>query len=249
MSEQPFPSTAAMLVIGDEILSGRTKERNAGHLAERLDPVGIALREIRVVPDETARIVEAVDYLRDRHTYVFTSGGIGPTHDDITAEAIAKALDRPLIEDPRAVAILEEHYAERQLPFTAARRRMTRMPEGATLIENRVSGAPGFVIENVHVMAGVPSIFEAMLDAVLPTLKLSRPLTIRTIATDFGEGTFGEALARLAADHPNVAIGSYPRHDGTRYSAEIVIRGLDSQDVDVARTAVASMLENLAETD
>ncbi|MCP1199420.1 molybdopterin-binding protein [Notoacmeibacter sp. MSK16QG-6] len=246
MTDQPSQPTAAMIVIGDEILSGRTKDRNAGHLAERLDAVGIALREIRVVPDETSKIVEAVDHLRRLHTYIFTSGGIGPTHDDITADAIARAFERPLIEDPRAIDILEAYYARRELPFTPARRRMTRMPEGAGLIENRVSAAPGFIVDNVHVMAGVPSVFEAMLDAVLPTLKTAQPLTIKTIAADFGEGTFGDALAGVAENHPEVSIGSYPRHDGKRYVAEIVIRGRDQGNVDAAMADVRSMLENLA---
>ncbi|RLQ88038.1 competence/damage-inducible protein A [Notoacmeibacter ruber] len=239
------PPTAAMLVIGDEILSGRTKDRNAGHLAERLDPVGIALREIRVVPDETARIVDAVNALRRSYTYVFTSGGIGPTHDDITAAAIAEAVGQPLIEDDRAIAILEEYYHERNLPFTAARRRMTRMPEGSSLIQNRVSAAPGFVALNIYVMAGIPSVFSAMLDAVLPTLQLSEPLKIETVATGLGEGVFGEALAEIAERYPSMSIGSYPRHDGTHYTAEIVIRGIDAGAVADARADIIAMLDEL----
>ncbi len=245
MSDSSAP-TAAMVIIGDEILSGRTKDRNGGHLAEYLDRAGIALREIRVVPDEADRIVEAVNELRTRYTHLFTSGGIGPTHDDITAEAMATAFDRPLIEDPRAVALLESYYAERKMPFTPARRRMTRMPEGSTLIENRVSAAPGFSIDNVHVMAGIPSVFSAMLDALLPALPMARRLHIEAVETRIGEGLFGEALGEIAKRFPSVSIGSYPRHDGMRYSAEIVIRGADDDTVAKARADIVGMLAHLA---
>ena len=163
--------TAAMLVIGDEILSGRTKDRNIGHLADIMTAVGIDLKEVRVVADEEDEIVAAVNALRGRYDYVFTTGGIGPTHDDITADAIAKAFGVPCEYDAKALALLEATYARRDLEFTEARKRMARMPRGAEHIDNPISTAPGFRIGNVHVMAGVPSIFQAMLDNVVPTLQ------------------------------------------------------------------------------
>ena len=153
--------TAAMIVIGDEILSGRTKDRNIGHLADVMTVIGIDLKEVRVVPDEEDEIVAAVNALRSRYTYVFTTGGIGPTHDDITADSVAKAFGVPCGYDPAAYALLEANYAERGIEFTEARKRMARMPQGATHIDNPVSTAPGFRIGNVHVMAGVPSCLRA----------------------------------------------------------------------------------------
>ncbi len=163
--------TAAMLVIGDEILSGRTKDRNIGHLAEIMTAIGIDLKEVRIVPDEEDEIVAAVNAVRARYTYVFTTGGIGPTHDDITADSMARAFGVPCEYDARAYALLEESYARRGIEFTEARKRMARMPRGAAHIDNPISTAPGFRIGNVHVMAGVPAIFQAMLDNVVPTLK------------------------------------------------------------------------------
>jgi molybdenum cofactor synthesis domain-containing protein len=163
--------TAAMIVIGDEILSGRTKDRNIGHLADIMTAVGVDLKEVRIVPDEEDEIVAAVNALRHRYDYVFTTGGIGPTHDDITADAVAKAFGVPCDYDAKAMALLAESYARRNIEFNDARKRMARMPEGAAHIDNPVSTAPGFRIGNVHVMAGVPSIFQAMLDNVVPTLK------------------------------------------------------------------------------
>ena len=163
--------TAAMLVIGDEILSGRTKDRNIGHLADIMTAIGIDLKEVRIVPDDEDEIVAAVNALRGRYDYVFTTGGIGPTHDDITADAIAKAFGVPCEYDARALQLLEASYAKRDIEFTEARKRMARMPRGAEHIDNPVSIAPGFRIGNVHVMAGVPSIFQAMLDNVVPTLQ------------------------------------------------------------------------------
>ena len=239
--------TAAVRVIGDEILSGRTKEKNAGHSAELLTVAGIALKEVRIVGDEQAAIIEAVNALRMRFTYVFTSGGIGPTHDDITADAIGAAFGRPVFEDERALAILSAHYAERGLEFTPARRRMARMPEGAELIDNAVSKAPGFRVGNVHVMAGVPKILEAMMDAVMPTLEGGTPLISRTVACPVGEGDIGDALAALAREHDGVMIGSYPQFEPVvqRYSTNLVVRGGDPSLVAAAeedlRTLVASL--------
>ncbi|WP_306118225.1 MULTISPECIES: molybdopterin-binding protein [unclassified Roseitalea] len=235
--------TAAIVVIGDEILSGRTREANAHHLARVLSAAGIDLREIRVVADDHAAIVEAVNTLRARNTYLFTSGGIGPTHDDITAEAVAAALGRPFGPDPRAMAVLAAHYEAMGEPFTKARQRMARMPQGATLIDNPVSAAPGFVVDNVHVMAGVPPIFQAMLDNVLPTLKTGRRLLSQTIHCRFGEGVIGSALAAIDKAHPDALIGSYPHYEDGDYWVKIVIRAPDAATLDAARQDVEAMLE------
>lgn len=240
MSETP---TAAMLAIGDELLSGRTRDRNIGHLAEMLTLAGIDLKEVRIVGDEQYRIVEAVNALRARYTYVFTSGGIGPTHDDITADAIAAAFGAGIGPDPRAVAILEAHYREMGIEFTQARRRMARIPHGADLIENPVSKAPGFRIGNVHVMAGVPSVFQAMLDKTMPTLKGGARMLSATVDCPLPEGAIGTALAEIQARHRDTSIGSYPRYDGVRYSTQIVIRSRDGKAIAAAEADVRSMLK------
>ncbi len=173
--------TAAALIIGDEILSGRIREKNAGHLAAVVTAIGIDLKEIRIVGDDEAAIIEAVNALRARYTYVFTSGGIGPTHDDITADAVAKAFGLPCDHDPAAMKLLGDFYAGRGIEFTASRKRMARMPEGAAHIDNPVSVAPGFVVGNVHVMAGVPAVFQAMVSSVLPKMTGGQPLLSQTL--------------------------------------------------------------------
>jgi len=234
--------TAAMVAIGDELLSGRTKDKNIGHLAETMTAVGIDLKEVRIVADDEEAIVAAVNTLRPRHTYVFTSGGIGPTHDDITADAIAKAFGVDCIHDPAAMDLLSSHYSERGLEFTEARQRMARMPVGAAHIENRVSKAPGFAVENVYVMAGVPSVFQAMLDAVLPTLKTGTKMLSRAVDCPFGEGDIGLPLAAVQKAHPLVSIGSYPRFDGKSFSTQIVIRSRDDAALAAAEDAVHEML-------
>lgn len=237
--------TAAMLAIGDELLSGRTKDKNIAHLAETLTAVGIDLKEVRIVADDQEAIVESVNALRPRYTYVFTSGGIGPTHDDITADAIAKAFGAACTHDPAAMEMLSAHYASRGLEFTEARQRMARMPVGARHIENRVSKAPGFIVGNVHVMAGVPSVFQAMLDAVLPTLKTSTRMLSHAIDCPFGEGDIGVPLAAIQKEHPLVSIGSYPRFDGKSFSTQIVIRSRDETALVAAEEAVHKMLADL----
>ncbi len=237
--------TAAMLAIGDELLSGRTKDRNIAHLASVLTLAGIDLKEVRIVADDQEAIVGALNALRGQYDHVFTSGGIGPTHDDITAEAIAVALGRPLIQHPEAMERLAAYYASRDLPFTEARMRMARTPEGAMLIDNPVSVAPGFRIENVFVMAGVPSIFTAMLDNILPTLPGGPVMESVALACPFGEGDIGGPLAAIQKEHPMVAIGSYPRFDGQRYSTELVIRSRDAAALDAARGAVEAMIEGM----
>ena len=216
--------TAAMLVIGDEILSGRTRDRNIGHLAEMMTAVGIDLKEVRIVPDEEEEIVAAVNALRARFTHVFTTGGIGPTHDDITADAVARAFGVPCEYDGRAYAMLEASYAARGMEFTEARKRMARMPRGADHIDNPVSTAPGFRIGNVHVMAGVPAIFQAMLDNVMPTLKTGTKLLSATVHCPFGEGVIGGPLAEIQKAHPDTIIGSYPKYQDGAFWTELVVR-------------------------
>jgi molybdenum cofactor synthesis domain-containing protein len=238
--------TAGMVVIGDEILSGRIREKNSGHLAAVMTAIGIDLKEIRIVGDDEAAIIAAVNALRERFTYVFTSGGIGPTHDDITADAISKAFGLPCDHDAAAMQLLGEFYAGRNIEFTDARKRMARMPEGAGHIDNPVSVAPGFVIGNVHVMAGVPAVFQAMLDNVVPTLRTGRVLLSRSVHCPFGEGTIGEPLARIQDDYPDIAIGSYPKHDSGRFWTEIVLRGGDEVRLEEAEAAVAALVAELS---
>lgn len=237
--------TAAMVVIGDEILSGRTKDRNIGHLADMLTAVGIDLREVRVVSDDRDAIAEAVNQLRARNTYVFTTGGIGPTHDDITADSIAHAFGVPCGYDQKAYALLEQHYAARGIEFSDARKRMARMPEGAEHIDNPVSIAPGFRIGNVYVMAGVPAIFQAMLDTVVPTLKAGTKLVSQTIPSSLPEGTIGGPLGEIQAANPETIIGSYPKYQDGTFWTEIVVRSRSSDAMAMAAAAVEAMLKDL----
>ncbi|WP_421851634.1 competence/damage-inducible protein A [Oricola sp.] len=237
--------TAAMLVIGDEILSGRIREKNAGHLAALMTAIGVDLKEVRIVSDDEEAIIEAVNALRARYTYVFTSGGIGPTHDDITADAVSKAFGLPCDHEPRAMQMLAAVYAERGLEFTDARKRMARMPEGAVHIDNPVSIAPGFMIGNVHVMAGVPAVFQAMLDTVVPTLRTGRKLMSRAVHCPHGEGTIGEPLAAVQDRFTDIAIGSYPKHDKGKFWTEIVLRGAEEARLDEATEAVRQMIAGL----
>lgn len=219
--------TAAMLVIGDEILSGRTRDSNLHHLAVALTRHGIALREARVVADVHAEIVAAVNALRAAHDHVFTSGGIGPTHDDITATAIAAAFGAPIGHRADAMALLAAHYARAGLPFNEARQRMARIPEGAVLIDNPVSTAPGFSLQNVHVMAGVPKIFEAMLAGLLPRLTGGAPLLSRSLRLLRGEGDIATAFGALAAEYPDLSMGSYPFTQNGTMGTNLLVRGTD----------------------
>jgi len=237
--------TAAMLVIGDEILSGRTKDRNIGHVADIMTAIGIDLREVRIVPDEEDEIVAAVNALRVRYGYVFTSGGIGPTHDDITADSIAKAFDVPCEYDAKAYAMLEASYAARNMEYTEARKRMARMPRGATHIDNPISIAPGFRIGNVHVMAGVPAVFQAMLDSVVPTLQTGTKLLSVAIHSPFGEGTIGTPLAEIQKAHPDTIIGSYPKYQDGSFWTELVVRARSPEALEAGRAAVQAMVDGL----
>jgi molybdenum cofactor synthesis domain-containing protein len=216
--------TAAILVIGDEILSGRTKDKNIGYIAEYLTKLGIDLREVRVVPDVEAEIVAAVNALRTRYDYLFTTGGIGPTHDDITADCIAKAFGVGIDVDERAVAMLLQRMRREDL--NEARLRMARIPHGASLIENPISRAPGFRIENVIVMAGVPAIMQAMLDNVAPGLVGGAPVLSETvIAGNLPEGLYAADLGAIAARYPDLSIGSYPSYSPAGFTNQIVLRG------------------------
>ena len=238
--------TAAILVIGDEILSGRTKDKNIGYIAEYMTALGIDLKEVRVVSDDETAIVSALNALRSTYTYVFTTGGIGPTHDDITADCIAKAFGVTIDYDPRAVAILEERMAKTGNVMNEARMRMTRIPKGADLVLNKVSGAPGFWIGNVIVMAGVPSIMQAMLDEVAPKLKTGTKLISETIRADAKEGDVGTELGAVAKLHPDTIIGSYPFFDEKLGpNTNIVVRSRDAAKLAAARAAVEAMLETV----
>ncbi len=233
--------TAGLLVIGDEILSGRTKDKNIGYIAEYLTNIGVDLKEVRIVPDEEAAIVAALDALRHRYTYVFTTGGIGPTHDDITADSVAKAFGVSIDVDPRARAQLLTRIQEKDL--NEARLRMARVPAGGDLILNKVSAAPGFRIGNVHVMAGVPAIMQAMLDEVAPTLKTGARVLSVTVRADLREGDIGSELGAIAKAHPEVTIGSYPFFDEKRGpNTNVVIRARNAEKLAAAKAAVEAML-------
>ncbi|MDP2411002.1 MAG: competence/damage-inducible protein A [Pseudolabrys sp.] len=242
-SSSPASVTAAVLVIGDEILSGRTKDKNIGYIAEYMTALGIDVKEVRVVSDDEADIVAALNALRQRYTYVFTTGGIGPTHDDITADCVAKAFGLPIHHDPRAVAIMTERAAKTGTEMNEARMRMTRMPVGAELVLNKVSGAPGFWIENVIVMAGIPSVMQGMLDEVAPKLKTGVKLISETIRADAREGDVGTELGLVAKAHPDTMIGSYPFFDEKGDpNTNIVVRARDPEKLAAARAAVETML-------
>jgi molybdenum cofactor synthesis domain-containing protein len=238
--------TAAVLVIGDEILSGRTKDQNIYYIADYLCKIGIDLREARVVPDIAAEIIAAVNALRSRYDYLFTTGGIGPTHDDITADAIAAALGVEISEDPRAINLLLERIKPEDL--NEARRRMARIPHGAGLVQNRISIAPGFWIANVIVMAGVPAVMQAMLDDVGPKLAAGTPVTVETIAAgDLPEGAYAAGLGEIASANPELSIGSYPAYRDGGFHNEIVVRGKDKAKVATATAAIGVMVARLAQ--
>lgn len=238
----PQTITAGLLVIGDEILSGRTKDVNIATTAEFCTDLGIDLREVRVVSDVTSDIVDAVNALRARYTYVFTTGGIGPTHDDITADAIAQAFGVALPINAEARAMLESRWKSTGTEVTEARLRMARIPEGASLIVNSVSAAPGFRMGNVHVMAGVPLIMKAMLEAIAPTLRTGRKVHSVTIGCGVGEGAIGGPLGRLQDEFPDVKMGSYPQMGQTFVHTELVLRSADQERLRKAADRVREMV-------
>jgi molybdenum cofactor synthesis domain-containing protein len=222
--------TAALIVIGEEILSGRTRDENISYIANYLTGIGIALQEVRVVRDVEAEIVTAVNELRARYAYVFTTGGIGPTHDDVTTDAIARAFGVEADIDPRAVEAMRKGYGEREL--TPARLRMARIPQGADLVDNPVSRAPGFMLGNVIAMAGIPRIMQVMLDAVAPRLKKGRPMLSRSVRIEAPEGDVATGLAAIQAAHADVQIGSYPFFEKGALGTYIVLRGVDERVLD-----------------
>lgn len=232
-----------MLVIGDEILSGRTRDSNMHYLAGELTRHGIRLMEVRVVADDHAAIVTAVNALRISYDHVFTSGGIGPTHDDITADAIAAAFAVPISHRADAMALLQAHYDRAGLEFNDSRKRMARIPDRAHLIENPVSTAPGFTLGNVHVMAGVPKIFEAMVASVLPTLTGGDPLLSQSLRVNRGEGEIAEVFGALAAEFPELSMGSYPFIQNGAHGTNLVIRGTDASQIATAMTRLAALFE------
>jgi molybdenum cofactor synthesis domain-containing protein len=239
--------TAALVVIGDEILSGRTQDKNVAQVAQWLNVQGIRLAEVRVVVDREEAIVEAVNTLRARNDYLFTTGGIGPTHDDITVDAIAVALDVGVVHHPKAVATLERYYATRG-GATEARLRMARVPAGADLIENRLSGAPGIRIGNVFIMAGVPHITAGMLDALTGTLQGGRPVVSRTIGCWVAESEVADLLRQTEKAHEGVAIGSYPFFREGRTGANFVVRSPDRALVDACIADLTAGLEAAGHT-
>ncbi len=233
--------TAAMLVIGDEILSGRTRDANMHYLAQELTKAGITLTEVRIVSDDRAAIVGALNALRGSFDTVITSGGIGPTHDDITADCVAEAFGVSIGVRDDARALLQAHYDSRGIEFNDARKRMARIPDGADLIENPVSIAPGFTLGNVHVMAGVPSVFQAMVASVLPTLTGGAPMLSQTLRIDRGEGDIAGPLGEIAEAFPDLSFGSYPFQQNGAYGANVVVRGQDGALVDAAMTRLAQV--------
>jgi len=234
--------TAAVLVIGDEILSGRTQDKNVAQIATWLDVQGIRLREVRIVPDDEAEIGDALNALRARYDYVFTTGGIGPTHDDITVDAVAKALKVAVVIHPEARAILERYYTTRG-GLTEARLRMARVPDGAELIPNRMSGAPGIRLDNLFLMAGVPHITAGMLDALTGTLEGGAPLVAHTIGAWAPESEIADVLRAAERDHAGVAIGSYPFFREGRTGANFVIRSTDGAAVAACVAALTVAIE------
>ncbi|UYY59787.1 competence/damage-inducible protein A [Sphingomonas sp. S2-65] len=234
--------TAALAVIGDEILSGRTQDKNVAQLASWLNVQGIRLAEVRIVPDVEGAIVEAVNALRARNDYLFTTGGIGPTHDDITVDAIAAALGVPVVVHPQARAALEDYYATRG-GLTDARLRMARVPEGADLIPNRMSGAPGIRHGNIFILAGVPHIAAGMLDALTGSLEGGLPVLARTLGAWVAESEIADLLRHTERAHAGVSIGSYPFFREGRVGANFVVRATDQGMLDACADALLAALE------
>mgnify|MGYP001822362606 FL=1 len=220
--------TAAIVVIGDEILSGRTKDKNIGYIAEHCTNIGIQVQEVRIVPDDEDVIVDAINTLRARYSYVFTTGGIGPTHDDITADSVAKAFGVGIDVDQRALDLMMPAFRKRGVELTPARLRMARIPDGADLVENSISTAPGFMLENVITMAGIPNIMQVMLDAVTPRLRKGRMMHSHSIDLDQPEGGIADLLKAHQAIYPDVPMGSYPTIRNGRPCTQLVLRSIDA---------------------
>lgn len=240
---------AAMVVIGDEILNGRTRDANMHYLANELFAKGIDLGEVRIVSDVHGEIISAINALRSKYDHVFTSGGIGPTHDDITADAMAAAFSVSIDIRADARALLQAHYDRLGTVLNEARLRMARIPDGAILIDNPVSTAPGFSLGNVHVMAGVPAVFKAMVASVLPKVTGGTPLTSRSIRVLRGEGELATPLAALAQHYPEISIGSYPFQKDGLYGAQIVFRGTDPDVVNAAAAVFSRQFSGVLSDD
>ena len=234
--------TAAVLIIGDEILSGRTQDTNLNFIAKYLGTYGVDLAEARVVPDVTEEIVTALNALRAKYDYVLTTGGIGPTHDDITADCVAEAFGVKLYEHPEIIEMMQSRW---QGELNAARRRMARVPEGGSLVKNGVQGPPGFQIENVFVLAGVPAVMRSMMDDVIPRLRTGAVVIARTVRVEgAGEGVIAEPLANLAKAHPDLSLGSYPFYGPQGYGSNLVVRGRDAE---LVEKTVEDLMEALGD--
>jgi molybdenum cofactor synthesis domain-containing protein len=237
--------TAAVLVIGAEILSGRTKDRNIGYIADHCTRIGIQLKEVRVVDDEAPEIVAAVNALRAKYTYVFTTGGIGPTHDDITADCIAQAFGVGIDVDPRALALLKPHYEKRGLELTPGRLRMARIPAGGELVANSISIAPGFMIGNVITMAGIPNVMQVMLDDVTPRLKTGKKMLSTSIDLNHPEGAIAEMFGAHQKEFPDVPMGSYPMMRDNKPCTQLVLRATDAELLAQAEAGLRAKLSGL----
>lgn len=237
------PPSAALLIIGNEILSGRTQDKNTAWIGEHLAAIGIPLSEVRVVPDIENRIISAINELRRTYTYVFTTGGIGPTHDDITAESIAKAFKVIYETNDEAFALLNDFYTAEN--FTPARQKMAKMPRGVELIPNPVSIAPGFIIENVYIMAGVPNIMQAMMDYILPTLERGAPILSKTLICNRPESAIAETLTNVQMEFPDIDIGSYPRYEQGSFRVSVVLRGTDEDRLNACYTVLEEQIVQL----
>ncbi|WP_169569109.1 competence/damage-inducible protein A [Sneathiella limimaris] len=237
--------TAAMLVIGDEILSGRTQDKNVAHVATHIGEIGIQMKEVRVIPDVEDEIVDALNHCREKYDYVFTSGGIGPTHDDITADSVAKAFGVEIDYHPEAMDILTRHYQTSGIEFNEARKRMARIPFGGELIDNPVSKAPGFRIENVFVLAGVPMILQAMMESVLPQLSGGAKMLSKSIGAHLPEGKVAEQLGALQKRYPEVSMGSYPYFKHGNVGTNLVLRSVNEGDLEDAYQELQKILTEL----
>ena len=235
--------TAAILIIGDEILSGRTKDSNVNYIACHLTKIGIRLMEVHVIGDDEETIISSLNTLRNRYDYVFTTGGIGPTHDDITAQSVANALHVPLIEDGRALDMMRQHYTDDKL--TPARRRMARVPEGAQLIQNSISFAPGFMIKNIITMAGVPAIMQVMLDDITPKLQVGKLMHSTTIVHNQPESTIAAKLEELQHQYADVSLGSYPFFKDGNVGTQLVLRSTNKSHLNSAKEALNNYLDSI----
>ncbi len=238
--------TAALVIIGDEILSGRTHDKNTPWIAERLTELGVRLGEVRVIPDIEQKIIDTVNEMRGAHDYVFTTGGIGPTHDDITAESIAHAFGVEVELHEGAYQELLKYYKD-ESEITPARKKMAMIPQGGKLIDNPVSGAPGIQIENVYIFAGVPRIMQSMFDAVAHTLKGGKPVQSKSVTADLPESAVADDLGKIQANYPEISIGSYPQYRNGKFGTTLVLRGINDDDLLAAQNDVVEMVKKIGD--